>query len=62
MYIAFTYPFSYEECTNYFDRIQAKIANKYSDTIYFHRELLTYSLEDRNVELITITGMNGIQE
>ena len=31
--------------------------------VYFHWELLTYSLEDRIVELITITGNNnGKQE
>jgi hypothetical protein len=58
MYIAFTYPFSYEECGQYFDNVQEKIAKTLSDKIYFHRELLTYSLEERHVELITITGHN----
>ncbi len=58
MYIAFTYPFSYEDCNKYFDDVQSKIKNSLSDQIYFHRELLTYSLEERHVELITITGQN----
>ena len=38
--------------------MQEKISSSLSDQIYFHRELLTYSLEERNVELITITGHN----
>ena len=62
MYIAFTYPFSYSETTEYFDKMEMRIKNEFSDSIYIHRELLTYSLEDRNVELITITGTNGISE
>ncbi len=62
MYIAFTYPFSYQECTTYFDKVHAKIKRDFSETIYFHRELITRSLEDRNVELITITGTNGVDK
>ena len=33
-----------------------------SEEIYFHRELLGYSRELRYVELITITGKEGVQE
>lgn len=62
MYIAFTYPFSYEDCTSYLDQIQETINAHYSDKIYFHRELLVYSLEERHVELITISGHNGKKE
>jgi hypothetical protein len=58
MYIAFTYPFSYEDCNQYFDNVQDKIQRNLSDQIYFHRELLVESLEERHVELITITGQN----
>ena len=59
MYFAFTYPFSYEDCNNYIDQVQDKIKNQMSEQIYFHRELLTLSLEERHVELITITGHNS---
>lgn len=62
MFIAFTYPFSYSECTMYFDKVHAKINREFKEEIYFCRELLTQSLEGRNVELITITGMNGVSE
>lgn len=62
MYIAFTYPFSYEECTQYFDQVQAKVDNQMRDSVYIHRELLTLSLEARHVELITISGHNDKQE
>ena len=58
MYIAFTYPFSYEDCNQYFDNVQDKISRNLSDKIYFHRLLLVESLEERHVELITITGQN----
>jgi hypothetical protein len=33
-----------------------------SDEVYFHRELLGYSLEKRYVELITITGKNDMMD
>lgn len=58
LYIAFTYPFSYEECNQYFDQVQQKVNTQFADRIYIHRELLCYSLEDRYVELITLSGHN----
>lgn len=62
MYIAFTYPFSYEDCNQYLDGVQDKIAKSFNEQIYFHRELLVHSLEERHVELITISGHNGKKE
>eukprot|EP00656_Telonema_subtile_P044082 TRINITY_DN5038_c0_g1_i1.p1 TRINITY_DN5038_c0_g1~~TRINITY_DN5038_c0_g1_i1.p1 ORF type:complete len:527 (+),score=92.39 TRINITY_DN5038_c0_g1_i1:236-1816(+) len=52
-YIAFTYPYSYQQCQ---DRL-ADIEGQYADheTIYCHRELLVASLEGRRVDLLTIT-------
>lgn len=44
-YFAFTYPFSYTECINYFDQAQKKIKKNLSDEVYIHREILTLSLE-----------------
>lgn len=62
MHLAFTYPFSYTECSEYFDQVQAKIIRQQRDHIYIHRELLAKSLEGRNVELITITSMANVSE
>ena len=35
---------------------------QFNEEIYFHRELLTFSLEHRNVELITITSKANVTE
>mmetsp|Transcript_17022 Transcript_17022/g.16250 ORF Transcript_17022/g.16250 Transcript_17022/m.16250 type:complete len:89 (+) Transcript_17022:476-742(+) len=56
-YIAFTYPFSYQETINFFDKIQRQARGR-PEEVYFHRELLAFSLEKRFVELITLTGTN----
>jgi hypothetical protein len=42
------------QLTNY---IENKLSE--SSSIYFHREVLAYSLEGRKVELLTITSHHG---
>ena len=60
-YFAFTYPFSYEECKTYFDKVEAT-ALADPETFYFTREVLAKSMEKRDVELITISAPNDITE
>lgn len=35
---------------------------KYNDEIYFHREILGYSIENRAIELLTISGTNKMTD
>ena len=56
-YFAFSYPFSFEESTEMFDRIEEKLSKpEYVQNIYFHREVLFYSLEGRKMEVFTISS------
>lgn len=57
-YFAFTYPFGYKDVWDQLDELEAKLS--LSDDIYFFRELVTYSLEKRRVELITITDHSNM--
>jgi hypothetical protein len=59
-YFSFIEPWGYEDTINFFTNWQEKIESspRMSDEVYFHRELLGYSLEKRYMELITITGNN----
>lgn len=62
-YFAFSYPFSFEESTEMIDRIENKLnlpENK--ENIYFHREVLYYSLEGRKMEMFTISSRDDILE
>ena len=63
-YFSFIEPWGYEDTIKYFSGWQEKIQSspRMSDEIYFHRELLGYSLERRYVELITISGRNDREE
>ena len=58
--IAFLYPYSYKECQNYMRSLQ----NRYSKDkeIYFKREILTRSPENRNIDLITLSSYRKIEE
>ena len=72
VYFAFTYPYTYKELQTDL----AKLDKKYSCVnhtwpslqalpstgIYYHRELVIKSLENRRIDLLTITGMNNIQQ
>jgi hypothetical protein len=56
IYFAYTYPFSLSDCDQKLKQLEQKAAN--INGIYFHREVLAYSQEGRNVELVTITGID----
>ncbi|XP_054723482.1 cytosolic carboxypeptidase-like protein 5, partial [Uloborus diversus] len=68
-YFAFTFPFTYTECQNMLDAVDAKVGsslyisktNKPPDSaIYYCRELLCNSTEGNKVELLTITSCKGL--
>ncbi|XP_051780968.1 cytosolic carboxypeptidase-like protein 5 isoform X2 [Erpetoichthys calabaricus] len=68
-YFAFCYPFSYTECQDMLLRLDQKFAestlltpSSSPDSIYYHRELLCYSLDGHNVDLITVTSCHGMME
>ncbi|XP_063156044.1 cytosolic carboxypeptidase-like protein 5 isoform X5 [Candoia aspera] len=68
-YFAFCYPFSYTECQDMLAQLDAHFAecrhlspSSYLDAIYYHRELLCYSLDKLRVDLLTITSCHGMQE
>ena len=69
-YFAFTYPYMYKELQINLDRVHRRYGNGHRSydelstlpetTIYFHRETVVRSLEKRKMDLITLTGMNGL--
>ncbi|KAM3852805.1 cytosolic carboxypeptidase-like protein 5 isoform 4-T5 [Vipera latastei] len=68
-YFAFCYPYSYTECQDMLTQLDAHFTecrhlspSSYLDAIYYHRELLCYSLDKLRVELLTITSCHGMQE
>ena len=69
-YFAFTYPYTYKELQGNLDRLFrkqgngnkpfAEISSLPETAIYFHRENVVRSLENRRLDLLTISGVNGI--
>lgn len=45
------------------NRIEQSLTRpEYTDTIYFHREVLFYSREGRKMEIVTISSRDGITD
>jgi len=70
-YIAFTYPYSYKDLQTFISRLEKKhgglvdksfeaLSKMPANSIYFHRENVCFSLEKRRIDLLTITGLNGL--
>ena len=62
-YLAFTYPFTYQDLQNYLGRIDNRMLKRillHPDDIYYHRECAIKSLEGRRLELLTISSFHNI--
>lgn len=62
-YFAFTYPFSYTDLQNYLRRIDVRMDKRSvisTDDIYYHRECAIKSLEDRRLDILTISSYHNI--
>uniref|UniRef100_A0A2K5D5A6 tubulin-glutamate carboxypeptidase n=1 Tax=Aotus nancymaae TaxID=37293 RepID=A0A2K5D5A6_AOTNA len=67
-FFAFCYPFSYSDCQDLLNQLDQRFPENHHthssplDTIYYHRELLCYSLDGLRVDLLTITSCHGLRE
>ena len=59
-YFAFTYPYSFEASLRKSEQLYDRFRNH--DIIYFHREVLAYSLEQRPMELLTLTSYEKVDK
>ncbi|KAI4882983.1 hypothetical protein NFI96_015784 [Prochilodus magdalenae] len=67
-YFAFCYPFSYTECQDMLSQLDQKLLSSFhtlgpcspADSLYYHRELLCYSLDGHRVDLLTVTSCHGM--
>jgi hypothetical protein len=59
-YFAFTYPFSYVDICDKLVKIEEKLKETDYDYIYYHKELLGRSIEERGVDLVTLTSKMGM--
>lgn len=71
VYFAFCFPYSYTECQKNLNRIDKKMnavsthqpspsSPRDDDSIYYHRQLLCYSLDGLRVDLLTVSSHHGI--
>jgi hypothetical protein len=61
IYFCFTYPYTYDMVQqDLIESIDNRSPPSNSDDIYCMRELLTYSLDGRRVDLVTITSNDGM--
>jgi len=70
-YLALTYPYQYEELQDSLGEMDERFngssrllqqSGKENSHIYFHRETVIKSLENRNLDLLTITDLHGIKD
>ncbi|XP_036191003.1 cytosolic carboxypeptidase-like protein 5 isoform X3 [Myotis myotis] len=67
-FFAFCYPFSYSDCQDLLNQLDQRFLENHPthsspvDTIYYHREILCYSLDGLRVDLLTISSYHGLQE
>lgn len=68
-YFAFCYPYSYSECQAKLEELdrnfiscQQMTPSSPKDAIYYHRELLCYSLDNLRVDLLTVTSVKGMMD
>lgn len=60
IYFSFTYPYSYTTLMNELDEYSTHINDMSKEgSIYFKRELLTNSCDQRRIDLLTITSVDG---
>lgn len=57
-HIAFCYPFSYSDCQRYLTKLEQKLLKRGGEdnNIYYHRDLLCYSLDGLCIDLITVSS------
>ncbi len=57
VFFAFSYPFSYQENLNRLQKLDEM--NLKDKDIYYHRELMIKSPQDRDIDLVTISSQEG---
>jgi hypothetical protein len=64
-YFAFTYPYTYtmvQEDLSVIDKLSLSINYDNKDSVYCHREVIIKSIDNLNIDLITISDINGIHK